>query len=212
MDVTSPSIMTRLKEETKPMHDDAESAALERDMMGGKLPKEVYVRNLEQRMAVHRALEAALRDVRPAHPVIAAVVGDYQFKEPFLEKDLLFFGRDPKNPDTVPATREMIAWVQDTAKKDPMALLGIQYVFEGSTNGARFLARAAKGAYRLEGPEGTAYLDPYGEQQRPLWAKFKETMDAQPLTPAQADAIVKAATETFRFVGKIDRELYPAVA
>jgi len=210
MEVTQSSIMARLKDETRPMHDSAESAALEKDMMNGSLPREIFIRNLEQRLAIHRALESALRDARPTIPVIAAVVQDYQFKESHLEKDLTFFGRDPGNPDMVPSTAEMIQWIQATAAKDPVALLGIQYVFEGSTNGARFLARSARKAYNLNETDGTAYLDPYGEQQRGLWASFKEIMDAQELTPQQADAIVEAAKMTFQYIGRIDTELYPA--
>src|SRR5690606_3067303 len=135
-------------------------------------------------------------------------VDDYQFKEEHLVKDLVFFGRDPQAPRVVPSSSEMVEWIGKTAQASPVALLGIHYVLEGSTNGARFLAKGVRRAYALEGLDGTAYLDPYGDQQRALWGQFKERMAAQPLTNEEADAIVDAAKQTFRFVGRIETEVW----
>jgi heme oxygenase len=80
----------------------------------------------------------------------------------------------------------------------------MRYVLEGSNNGNRFIARAIRKA--LPGAP-TRYLDPYGENQRPLWARFKADMEAVGFTPAEQDQIVLAAQEMFAAVGALSCEL-----
>lgn len=203
-------IMTRLKEDTAKMHAAAEGQQLEQAMMKGALPKEVYVKSLGQRLLLHRALEPALAAARAKVPAIAAVVKDEQWKVPYLEADLRYFGTDPAGVQPLGETAKFIEYVHGLAAKSPLALLGVWYVFEGSTNGARYIAKALRGAYRLEGTNGTTFLDPYGEEQRGKWAAFRETMNAQPFTEAQMDELVAAAGATFTGIMHIDKEVYPA--
>ena len=71
------------------------------------------------------------------------------------------------------------------ASEQPMALLGILYVLEGSTNGSKFIARKVRPAYELPATgEGSAYLDPYGDVQPARWQEFKAAMDALNLPAA----------------------------
>lgn len=202
-------IMQRLREDTVEMHKNAENMAFEKALMKGSLPKDVYVNSLEQRLLVHRALEAALLHHKAYVPAIAAVFADHQIHSGRLEADLAFFGRDAKKVEALPATNDAVAMVRTAAEKNPVALLGIHYVFEGSTNGARFLARAVAGAYRLFDGRGVAYLNSTGEKQPENWRNFKVAMDAQPFSANEKDAIVEAAKATFNAVADIDRELYP---
>lgn len=201
-------ILDRLREETAAMHKTAESQPLEQHLIKGTLPREEYIAYLAQRYLIHRELEGRLSALRPLNAAIGALLKDHQIHHPRLSADLRFFGMEPELLEPLEATRRMIAMIQAQEAKAPENLLGIQYVFEGSTNGARFIARSVRAAYGLEGQEGTRYLDPYGEEQRALWARFKEEMNAWPFTGEQRDGIVNAGVETFLHLIEVDRALY----
>src|SRR5690606_5322893 len=109
------------------------------------------------------------RRVRGTNAHLGAIVKDHHFHTGSLEQDLRFYGVDPDTVEPTPGTERMNAYIDAVEEKDPAALLGIQYVFEGSTNGARFIARSIRMAYGLEDRDGTRYLDPYGDAQRANW-------------------------------------------
>ena len=83
--------------------------------------------------------------------------------------------------------------------------MGIYYVFEGSKNGARYIAKALA---KQAGITALKYLDPHGEAQRGLWMKFKADMDAIPWTPAEQDSMVRAAQATFSAISRLDDEIH----
>lgn len=206
------TLMERLKEETWPMHQEAERQALEQDLVKGALSREMFREYLAQRFLVHRELEAALRRLRDSDPRAKAIVHDHQFHESRALEDFEFYGGNPADIAPLPATRQAIDAIAATEKSAPIALLGIQYVFEGSTNGARYIARAVRKAYDLQGAEGTRYLDPYGDEQRTRWQAFKEGVNAQQFTPDEEAAVIEAAKETFGYVTNVGREIYAGAA
>ncbi|NBT90776.1 MAG: hypothetical protein EBT50_08125, partial [Verrucomicrobia bacterium] len=87
----------------------------------------------------------------------------------------------------------------------PATLMGIYYVFEGSKNGARYIAKALAGRARIT---ALKYLDPHGEAQRGLWMKFRADMDAIAWTPAEQDSMVKSAQATFTSISSLDDEIH----
>ncbi len=204
--MSNPSIMDRLKEETWGLHQQAERGNLEQDLVKGKLPREVYRDHLGQRYLIHKVLEARLREVRDQDPRLKAIVHDWQFHENDAAVDLKFYGGDPETVQPTPATEKLIKSIQEA---DAISLLGHQYVYEGSNNGAKFIAKALRGAWRLEGLDGTQYLDPYGDKQRERWAEFKSTMEAQEFSKEDGDKIVEAAKATFLQVIEVENDVYP---
>lgn len=205
---TAPTgLMTRLREETRPNHEYAESRDFERALLAGTLPLELYVRMLEQRFLIHAALEREVRTLRSAYPFLAAVLEDRLFQEPSLREDLAHFGVDPGVCTPCAATEKLIAAVERAAAEDPLALLGMYYVFEGSKNGARYIARSVRAAYGFPDGRGTAYLDPHGDQQRALWQEFRAKLDAAPIRGAAHDSIIAAAKVAFDCVAEIGDEL-----
>ena len=193
----APSIMTRLRDDTRALHDAAEKSGFQQALFAGTLPRERFVESLAQLFCVHRALEAHLRAAATTSPAIRAVVHDYQFQEPHLRDDLQHFGRDADSAEPLPAARELIAAIDRAARENPVALLGFHYVLEGSKNGAKFLAERVRRAYNLDGPAGTRSLDPYGPRQRELWGTFRQNMDAVGFSQAEMVAILDAAAATF---------------
>jgi heme oxygenase len=82
--------------------------------------------------------------------------------------------------------------------------MGIFYVFEGSKNGARYISKALK----EKGVTALRYLDPHGEEQRPIWMKFRSDMDAISWSPTEQDSMVSAAQATFDAISSLDDAIH----
>lgn len=202
------AIMPRLKAETQAQHDATEHGAFNENLVKGKLPLESFVDSLEQLFLIHQALETHLRRFMDREPAFRAVLRDYQFQEPYLRDDLAHFGRNTETITPLPATRRFLEEIDELANKTPVALLGVHYVFEGSNNGSKFIARAVRRAYALAENAGARYLDPYGERQKDYWQQFKDDMNAVAFTSDQMDGIVAAARLTFERVMQLHHELH----
>lgn len=200
-------IMERLRTETRDRHDAAEQRPFQRTLFSGALPREGYVRQLEQFLLVHRALEGHLKTLRASHPAIASIVKDHQFQEPRILEDLAFFGADPAAARLTPAAAAIITRIDAAAKTSPLTLLGFQYVLEGSKNGASFLAKSLRKAYSLPEGKGDRHIDPYGPDLRARWQEFKDDMNAANFTDAESDTLVAAAREMFDAISAMGDDL-----
>lgn len=209
---TPESIMLRLRTDTREAHDRAEKTRFQQAMIAGTLAREHYIESLVQLFCLHRALEAHLRALSRRNPAVAALVRDYQYQEPYLREDLAYFGCDVAEIAPAPATRRLIDTLDQLAADEPLSVLGVHYVLEGSKNGARMLTPVVRRTYKIAGPAGTRYLDPYGDRQREYWNAFRADMDAIDLTPAQRRAVINAASATFAGITEIYEELYAAPA
>ena len=201
------SIMTLLKSATADLHQAAESSPLQRRLAKGELPRDLYAAFLGQMYLVHAALEQAVRDASASHPGFSAVVREYHDREQQLCEDLAFLGVDLDDVTPIGATTAMLTDVARTAADRPIALLGMLYVLEGSTNGSKYIARAIRKAYQLEQGPGVAYLDPHGELQQDRWQAFKSDMDSVGFTESESEAIVATAKAMFRSITEISDEL-----
>jgi heme oxygenase len=210
MNETTKSIMARLKESTRELHDEAEHCTFNVTLVKGRLPREAYVESLCQLYLIHQALDDSLFLLRDEWLSIARVVQDYHRQTPYLEADLAHLGCDPYRIQPLPATRRFLERMDHIARSSPIAILGVHYVFEGSHNGTRFIARAVRRAYLLNDGDGTRYLDPYGDRQTIYWQAFKDQMNTLSLTSEVSDAIVCAAVTTFEGIIDLYRELWAA--
>jgi heme oxygenase len=125
---------------------------------------------------------------------------------PFLLDDLAFYQSDGEG-EGLPATRRFLDLLDTLAARTPLALLGVLYVLEGSTNGARFIARRIREAYDLPPDGGAAFVDPYGEAQPSQWKAFKDAMEQLDLSEAEARSVTAAAQETFDAVEALGGDL-----
>jgi heme oxygenase len=201
-------VMARLRSSTWPQHQRAESRPLEQSLVRGTLPRDQYVAYLAQRWLIHCALERALLELRRARPDLAAVIDEKLFQQRQLEADLAHFGVELAAIAPLAATRKLCDEIDRLSAANSVALLGMYYVFEGSKNGARYIARALRGAYSLTDGNGLRYLDPHGEAQRALWQDFKARMDAIPFTDPETEAMIAAARLTFDCVSELDDEMH----
>jgi heme oxygenase len=128
-----------------------------------------------------------------------------------LEADLAFLSTDPADVKPVPATESFTSWIEDTAKDNPTALIGVQYVLEGSTNGNGYIAKKIGPALGLK-EDGLRYLKSYGPAQRETWARFKSRLDTLNLSEEAREQVVAAARRTFEGVRDINSELLEVLA
>jgi heme oxygenase len=159
-------IMARLKAGTAAQHAVAESKPLEAALMEGSIGRAQYEKYLSQRWLIHRELEAATdRALRTDNRLTSLGLPSlYQTKN--LEADLAHLQSKLESIRPLPGATKLI---QEIQKATPATLMGIFYVFEGSKNGARYISKSLAKA----GQTALRYLDPHGEQQRPLWMKFR---------------------------------------
>lgn len=208
--VSRPSLADTLREETASLHQEAESHPWQRALLQGRVGRDVFAAHQAQMYLVQKELEASLRQQQAAGGPASRVVQEYHFRQDLLAKDLDVLGAGECAP--APATAGFLDWMRRAVEAEPAALIGVFYVVEGSTNGAKFIARALERALQLPGGRGLSYLDPHGEQLRTRWAAWRTDVNALDLTDAQRDAVVAAACRTFRFVSELMDELWAAAA
>lgn len=204
------SVMARLKAETADQHHRAERHPFMGALMRGQLSHAEYAQRLEQMLLVHRALERSLRNAQSRH-AWASVIHAEQFIEGHLLADIAHFAGSPA-PSLRPATARLIKEIHRAENHTPIRLLGMHYVTEGSKNGAVFIARALRHAYRLAPGQGDRSLDPYGSDQRAKWLAFKDAVDALPLSPLDHDEMVHAARTMFDGITAIAEEAWSQIA
>ena len=201
------SIMSRLKSATAELHRQAEGTSLQKRLVKGALPRDLYAKFLSQMYLAHSALEGSIRDVSATHRGFATVVRDYHRREPHLSEDLGFLGTDLDTITAVAATDALLTDIRRLAREQPVALLGMLYVLEGSTNGSKYIARAIRREYGLGDGPGASYLDPHGELQQDRWQAFKRDMDSVGFTDSESDAIIATAKGMFLSITEISDEL-----
>jgi heme oxygenase len=195
------TLMERLRAETRAQHVATEAIPFSSAILDGTITRAAYAGQLAAYLPVHRALEAAI--AAGGHPALAAAWTDDMARTPLLEADLAALGVD--HPGDSRAMREgeaMAAWIGDLADRDPVAVLGVLYVLEGSTLGGALLRRHIADAFGLR-DAGLRYYSPYGTGPKPHWVAFGERMNAAVSSEADADRIVAAAGETFDRIGRI---------
>jgi len=201
--------MATLKTATADQHRRAEKHAFQQMMVRGTLSREAYAGWLGQMLLVHRTLEGHLDGLAAGRPAIATVFEDDRRRVPAILDDLAFYQAEGDH-QPLPATTRFLEYLDRLAEGDALALLGVFYVLEGSTNGARFIAKRLRTAYDLPmDGAGTAFVDPYGEAQPARWQAFKEAMEELHLGDAQINAITRAAQETFDAIGAMSSDLLP---
>jgi heme oxygenase len=153
---------------------------------------------------VHAALEQGLGRAAAQHDAVPTVMRNDYVHSPRLRADIAAMGGNPDDVTALPATTALLDQIQTVERKMPVALLGLLYVLEGSTNGGKYLAMALAKAWQMApGKPGLSYLDPYGEAQRGNWAEFRQNMIDANFTNGEGDALVAAAKLMFTGIASV---------
>ena len=198
------TLAATLKDSTAQAHRRAESTELQRRMAQGDLDDQYFVNYLAQMFHVHAALERLMA----AHPDVAAKINWSADQEHSrrLTLDLEDFGTSVDAQPMVNGTKTLLDTITESVDEDPIALIGLFYVLEGSMNGNRFIVRALRarsGGVRCS----FLYLDPYGEEQPARWAAFRVALDSIEITEARGDSVIRSAHAMFDGIAEICDEI-----
>jgi heme oxygenase len=197
----SEPIMQRLRAETRAQHIATEAVPFSTAILGGTLSRDAYSCQLAAYLPVYRALEAAISNAR--HPALAEVWTEDMRRTPLLEADLDELRVGIASERAAQADGEAMArWIAELADRDPIAILGVLYVMEGSTLGGAVLRRHLAAAFGLT-DAGLRYYSPYGRHPKPHWVAFSARMNRAITADADADRVVAAASEGFVRIGRI---------
>jgi len=189
------SIMLRLRESTKELHTRVERHPVQAGLLRGTSNLGEYALYLSQMYHAQTALDSACEAMAVSESAIRAVFRPYHVRAQHAHADLLAINHPLA--DALPASQRFIGWINSLAAQRNVALLGVLYVLEGSTNGGTFIAGAMRKTVPLPVGAGTAFLDPHGAQQRERWTAFKSDADALLLEEPARLAILDAASRTF---------------
>lgn len=203
-----PTLMSRLREETKEHHTRAERKPIQGKLVSGRVTRDEYAAWLGQMYLVHVALEAAIENARslPGGSVLGVITPE-QAHAARIAQDLKYFSVEPSSVNALPATAQLVNTIANAGRTDAIATLGMTYVLEGSMNGNSYLAKAVMRTLSLTPPEGLRYLDPYGPQQRERWQAWRAGVDAMTISEAQQDVCVKAAQTMFDGIADLSEAL-----
>ncbi len=197
MTTEATNLTDRLKAENWDMHQIAERGHGQGSVLRGELSLPAYLELIDQGYLVHAALDKAAKSAAMAKPDLAPMMADEHLLAKHYAADLAHFGVSPDNVDPIPGTTRFIEHIE-SAKGDPLRVLGLHYVRTGASNGNSFVAKHAIKAFDLpETGGGTAHLTPYGSEQRATWGRFKAQLDALTLTIAEQDMVVASARKMY---------------
>jgi heme oxygenase len=119
-------------------------------------------------------------------------------KTPLLKADLVDLGAECL--EEMPAAQGLVNLIK---KSQPIELIGILYVFEGSIMGAAAMYPTICQAYQLS-EKGASYFKGYGSQTRSHWSAFKKNFDKVLENDTIAQSIVIASAQaTFEQVAAL---------
>jgi heme oxygenase len=195
------AIMTRLRHHTYNRHQLLENLPFSQAILGKSLPLSLYVYWLKVLWPIHHALEKQCSN--HLAPVVQAVWQHDMVKTPLLEQDLAYFNQTDISTLPSPLMQQTMAdfvgYIHEMGAQKPFILLGILYVLEGSTLGARAFLPYLQAAYSLK-EDGVRYYHAYGEQTKNHWENFKISMNAIVRELEAQNQVIQGAQETYCYI------------
>lgn len=186
---TQPGLRHRLRLETRAAH-----AALEAvlPIAGDRIDLEIYRDHLRFLLGFHQPVEGRLKAIRELEARVPDLAR--RWKSPSLRHDLRLAGDQEHTP-----------LAEDFPRPGtPPQALGVLYVLEGATLGARSLLPRLHREGVLPGPLGSTYLDGYGSDSAAMWNGFCQALDR--VEDVHADEVVSWAATTFESLRSWRRE------
>lgn len=185
----SPALAARLKEATRPLHTATERTRFVTALIRGELDATAYRALLSNLQALYAALESALAR-HATHACIAPLHLAPLYRAPALAADLAAFGG--AGP-LLPATTRYVARLERLEREHPELLTAHAYVrYLGDLSGGQVLRGVVAKCFG----RGTAFYE-FSGRAAALGAALRAALDALPVTPAVAEAIVGEAREAF---------------
>lgn len=203
-----------LKVKTHDQHDAAEKHPFHAVLFGGEGPgraREAYIRSLGQHLHIQETFEPLLRTAANETYAFRALAQPHHYHLAALRDDLAALAATPDHTRALPATARFVSFIKSCAAGDGSALLGVWYVFEGSTNGGTIIGKKLKDLLGLPDDRGTRFTNPHGPQVRARWGEWKQTLDSLDFDTAHQLAIIDAARLTFTAIGEVMNDVHQAM-
>lgn len=221
-ETASMSLSSRLKEDTRQVHREAENVSFIRAFIKCKLGKDEFAAFTVRLYHVYIALEEVYEEVctsektKPAHrEALRAIWFPKELdRKERIEQDLLYFyGQDWRNHEDVTtlsrAAHCYAGRLRQIAASDPLLLVAHAYTrYMGDLSGGQTLRRVARKSLKLESDEGTAFYEfPEISSAKDFKNMYRAQLDSMVLSEAEAEAISAESILAFRLNIGLFREL-----
>lgn len=190
-------ISTLIREQSRDVHEEAESSSLMTAIASGDVEVGDYAALVGQLRWVYQALDAGA-ELRRAMPEFSTVFDVRLDRRAAIAKDLLALGVQEDLPTA--ATRAYANRIAEMAQSWPLGLLAHHYTrYMGDLSGGRIIGSALRTNLGLTADHGLAFYE-FDIPSIPAFKKsYRSAMDALPLTPQQKDAFVQEVMRAFSF-------------
>lgn len=168
-----PGLARLLREGTQDAHRAVEAHPHQRMLLADPLERDFLTSLLQAMRAVHRALEHALARAAATDRRVASMLAPHHRRSRGIDDDLEDLGSTGPSCDPPPCVARYSTELERAAA-DPPALVGHWYVFEGATNGGRYLEPRIRAALGPGAPSRIRSFDPYGPEQVAHWHAFRD--------------------------------------
>lgn len=202
------SLADELKRRTAAAHHAAEHHALQQSVVRGAISPGGYAPYASRLWHLHRALESSVDRACRAEGRLGKVMVERYRRAARFPEDLAALGLEVQPIEAVHsiALCSMTEWFETHARAKPIALLGVLYVLEGSTNGGMVIARVLRRAWNLQGEDSLRSIDPHGAHTREHWQAFRSSLDSLSLTFDERELVVSASEWTFELITEFMNE------
>lgn len=196
-----------LRAESAHLHERLETLPFFKALHAGTLPRTAIASYLRSLAIIHAVLERCLSEVSSG-PLVR-LLRHAPVKVPLLAADLDALGTEGYASITT-AIRIALDYAAEILEHgdDPLTLVGVLYVLEGSQNGALVLKRAHARCLNVP-EERLSYFGCYGSATAVRWREFTECLNSLTLEASQINAVVQAANRCFEQLERICARLYP---
>lgn len=206
------TFMDDLRESTAQAHAATEEIPFNAAILSRTLPRERFAAQVQHWAALHGAVESAIsRQDDEAVTRVWALTGP---RAGLLHADLVHLGQPFECMDAEAVVQQFTGWVESLSDREPIALLGILYVFEGSQLGGTILKKPLAEMYELTGSDGLSYYNVHGSGIRAHWQGFRDAMNQGVVSESDQASVINAANQAFAYVGRLleclSRDLSPS--
>lgn len=195
------TFMDALRATTASAHAATEGIPFNAAILSKTLPQDHFAAQVQHWGALHGAIEAAIEQQdNAAVGHVWALTGP---RAGLLRDDLAHLGQPLDCSDAEQVVQEFSDWVDSLGASEPIALLGVLYVFEGSQLGGTILKKPLAEMYGLSDQEGLSYYSVHGSGIRAHWQGFREGMNQSVMSEADQASVISAANQTFNYVGRL---------
>jgi len=205
---TTAPLSVRLREGTRPEHEQAEASGFVEQLLAGRLDVAAYADLAAQQLAVYRALEAESAVVR-SDARGADLVFEELTRVPSIERDLAFLlGPQWRERITVrPATLTYVAHLEGVGSDVARYAAHAYTRYLGDLSGGQIIKRMLERHYGL-GPDGLAFYT-FDEipKSKPFKDLYRERLDGLGLDDAEVARAVEEARLAFRLNAAVFADL-----